>query len=253
MVNCIPRKAPLIAVGLGAFLLLAFGVLTLVLKTDYWGRHPIQKIIAAVLCFLMFIIFVAMICCYKNELRLQGIFLDYARRFLNEHPNTYLYILFFMVLALIWWIAVGFMHGAFAKNSSSNNYYNPVAGGFWSIFTFIVMIFGFEFLRDAFNFCVSGSAVDWYWTGTTSFGQNLSRLFCKNWGSIVAGSIFRTIFRPFKWLAELLMCHNHTCCSGCGNFCENKCGSCCGFFNLVRTDAYSYINLSSLPYCNSAR
>ena len=53
-------------------------------------------------------------------------------------------------------------------------------------------------------------------------------------------------------LVELLVCHPPACCGKCGGICHNAC-SCCNFFSLVRTDAYSYMNLTGIPFCNSAR
>ena len=49
------------------------------------------------------------------------------------------------------------------------------------------------------------------------------------------------------------MCHPEACCSRAGTFCENACNPFTCFFDIVRTDAYSYINLSGVPFCDSAR
>ena len=49
--------------------------------------------------------------------------------------------------------------------------------------------------------------------------------------------------------AELFTCHPRTCCNKLGTTCD-KC--CCGcLFSYVRTDAYSYINLTGVPFCNA--
>lgn len=49
------------------------------------------------------------------------------------------------------------------------------------------------------------------------------------------------------------MCHPGTCCSTLGDLCYNKFSVIPCFFELVRTDAYSFINLTGLPFCESAR
>ena len=54
-------------------------------------------------------------------------------------------------------------------------------------------------------------------------------------------------------MVELLTCHPDTCCSKLGTVCTNSCNPITCFFDMVRTDAYSYINLSGIPFCNSAR
>lgn len=54
-------------------------------------------------------------------------------------------------------------------------------------------------------------------------------------------------------LVELMVCHPEGCCSKAGTYCLNTCNPFTSFFDLVRTDAYSYINLSGIPFCNAAR
>ena len=100
------------------------------------------------------------------------------------------------------------------------------------------------FLVYLVNFCVAGSATDWYWnTYQTKCSTSLARLITRHWGSVVAGSFINGFFEVPTLLIELFTCHTGTCCNKLGVCCEQKC--CCGvFFNLVRTDAYSYINLS---------
>lgn len=139
-----------------------------------------------------------------------------------------------------------FQHLAFSSKGVSSpdlwNFANPGALGILNIIEFI---WAFQFLRDAFNFCVSGSATDWYWnTYQTKCSTSLARLITRHWGSVVAGSFLNGFFEVPTLLVELFTCHTGTCCNKLGICCEQKC--CCGFFfNLVRTDAYSYINLSS--------
>ena len=52
---------------------------------------------------------------------------------------------------------------------------------------------------------------------------------------------------------ELLTCHPEACCPKLGTCCYNSCSCLTCFFDLVRTDAYSYINMSGIPFCNAAR
>jgi hypothetical protein len=103
------------------------------------------------------------------------------------------------------------------------------------------------------NFCVSGNAVDWYWTRKAACYQPYQRLLCKNWGSVVGGSFLNAFFEVPTLLIELLVCHPQTCCSKLGTMCYNKCNLCTCFFDLVRTDAYAYINLTGIPFCDAAR
>ncbi len=38
-----------------------------------------------------------------------------------------------------------------------------------------------------------------------------------------------------------------------GTVCYNSCSCLTCFFDLVRTDSYSYINISGIPFCNASR
>lgn len=105
------------------------------------------------------------------------------------------------------------------------------------------------------NFCVSGNATDWYWfrPANTSCYAPYQRLVCRHWGSVAGGSFLNAFFTIPTLIMELFICHPQTCCSGIGNVCYNSCSWLTCFFDLVRTDAYSYINLSGIPFCNAAR
>lgn len=109
------------------------------------------------------------------------------------------------------------------------------------------------FFINKVNFCVAGNAIDWYWKGNTSTFSSMKRLLCRNWGSVVGGSFLNAFFGIPTLIVELLVCHPEACCSKAGTFCENTCNPFTCFFDIVRMDAYSYINLSGVPFCDSAR
>lgn len=136
-----------------------------------------------------------MLCYYNVEMKFQGILLDYAKRFLNESPLTFLYIPVFLLFTLGFFALITFQHFAFASKSWSGvTPFDFSGAGFWSILNIIEFIWGFQFLRDAFNFCVSGNAVDWYWTRQTPCYSSYRRLVTRNWGSVVGGSFLNAFF-----------------------------------------------------------
>ena len=69
----------------------------------------------------------------------------------------------------------------------------------------------------------------------------------------MGGSFLNAFFEIPTLLIELLVCHPQTCCSKLGTVCYNSCSCCTCFFDLVRTDAYSYMNFSGIPFCDAAR
>jgi len=198
-----------------------------------------------------------MLCFYANERKFQGLMLDYSKRFLTERPHTLLYLPLFLLLgagltALTFWQALSFASSLGTPGSSIWNLFN---GGIWSILNLFQFIWGIQFLRDAYNFVVSGAATDWYWNRpqNTNCYNPYQRLLCKHWGSVVGGSFLNAFFGLPRAIIELFICHPQACCPGIGSCCYNSCSWYTCFWDLIRTDAYAYQNLSGIPFCNSAR
>lgn len=75
---------------------------------------------------------------------------------------------------------------------------------------------------------------------------------CKNWGSIAGGSFLHAFLTPFDIFSEAFRCDPRGSCAKCTSIYKACC--CCEYiFELIRSDAYSYINLTGIPYCNAAR
>lgn len=73
----------------------------------------------------------------------------------------------------------------------------------------IELIWGLQFLRDSFNFVVSGNAVEWYFKAITEerhCGKPLVRLLSKHWGSVVGGSFLNAFFKIFDMFADCFNC-----------------------------------------------
>lgn len=197
-----------------------------------------------------------MLCLYANQIKLQGLFLDYAGRFLNKNPATIVYLPIYLIfmtglVALIVW-----QHCCYSSQfASSRNFFNFNNTGVWQILNILEFIWGAQFLRDSFNFCVSGNACDYYWRepGKSTCFSSYSRLLCRHWGSVVGGSFLNAFFQIPTLIVQLLTCHPTACCAKMGATCYNSCGFLTCFFDLVRTDSYSYINIGSIPFCNAGR
>ena len=244
---------PIISFALAILFLLFFAIFSFVSSTVSYALGG-WTVPFAIILIILAIILTVMLCVYINEVKFQGYMLDYATRFLNENPQVFLYIPVFILfhfglIALIFW-----QHSCFSSYyRGSNNFWNFASSGVFDVLNILEYFWGLQFLRDAFNFCVSGNAVDWYWTRHSSCYQPYQRLVCKNWGSVVGGSFLNAFFEVPTLIIELLVCHPNTCCSKLGTTCYNTCNIFTCFFELVRTDAYSYINLTGIPFCDSAR
>jgi len=91
-----------------------------------------------------------MFCFYSAQLRLQGIFLEYARRFLHDWMAVYAYIPLFMLFLAGLIALFMFQHLAFSSKGVSNSdlwdFSNP---GVLGVLNIIEFIWAFQFLRDA--------------------------------------------------------------------------------------------------------
>lgn len=132
---------------------------------------------------------------FSNEIKIYGIFLEYAVMFLSKRMTTYFYIPIFFLAMLGFVTLIVWQHFCFAsKMGDSKNLFN-FNSGIWDVLNILEFFWGLQFLRDAFNFCVGGNAVDWYWHRES--GNCLSsfkRLVCHNWGSVVGGSFINAFF-----------------------------------------------------------
>lgn len=70
---------------------------------------------------------------------------------------------------------------------------------------------------------------------------------------MVGGSFLNAFFNLIDFFLEALRCYPDGTCPACAPCCNTifNCGA--HLFDLVRTDVYSYINLTGIAYCNSAR
>lgn len=128
-----------------------------------------------------------------------------------------------------------------------------------SVFLGIETIWGLAFLKMAcnsllilVNFCVSGEAVLWYYNKQETFCYPLKLMICKHFGSVIGGSFIIAFFTFFDFIFDFLKPDE----SSDPNSCYSKFFNCLcshSIFDLVRTDALAYINLTGNPYCNSAR
>ena len=217
----------------------------------YWWEVKGLKIIIAVVCFLLALIVATMICMYGNETRTKGIFLEYAVQFLNAHTSTYAYIPVFLCLSIGLVALFIWQHCCFSASGKSRNFYNFNNAGVWGVLNIIEFIWGIQFLRDAFNFCVSGNVTDHYWRKNPqgeSCYNSYKRLIWNHWGSVVGGSFLNAFFELPTFIFNLFRCHPGTCCEKAGQTCF-KYNPLANLMDLVRTDVYACINITSLPYC----
>jgi hypothetical protein len=87
---------------------------------------------------------------YSTSLRVQGIFLEYARYFLHEVKGTFVYLLIFLICLAGFIALITFQHVAFSSRSNKNtNFWDFTNPGVLGILNILEFIWGLQFLRDA--------------------------------------------------------------------------------------------------------
>ncbi len=117
---------------------------------SFYSNNGGWKIGIAVTCFVLAVLLFSMFWFYSNALRIQSIFLDYARLFLHEVRGTFAYIFIFLIFLTGFIALITFQHVAFSSKSNRNtNFWDLTNPGLLGIFNILEFIWGFQFLRDA--------------------------------------------------------------------------------------------------------
>ena len=87
------------------------------------------KIIIAVIMLLTFLLSLMQIMVFRETLRMNKIFLNEGRKFINERRRLFLYIPFFMIITsaflyLLYWLYLNFLSILPAQQSANNIFYD---------------------------------------------------------------------------------------------------------------------------------
>jgi len=122
----------------------------MIVLQSFFNNNGGWKIGVAVTCLILTIILFSMFCFYSQSLRVQGIFLEYARYFLHEVKGTFVYLLIFLICLTGFIALITFQHVAFSSKSNSNtNFWDFTNPGVLGILNILEFIWGLQFLRDA--------------------------------------------------------------------------------------------------------
>jgi len=113
------------------------------------------KITILVVIALLIVIFIVILVMYKKALMIQGIFLDYSRKFIEANTHVFLYIPLFIILTIGLVALFLFQHAAFSsKHPSSNNFFNFISSGLLCWLNLIEFVWGLQFLRDTCRYSI---------------------------------------------------------------------------------------------------
>ena len=87
---------------------------------------------------------------FRNELKFQGLMLQYGTQFLMEKPINFIYIPIFLLLTAGLFALIMFQHISFSYLISwNNNLFDLSNPGIWGILNIIELLWGLRFLKDA--------------------------------------------------------------------------------------------------------
>jgi hypothetical protein len=102
---------------------------------------------------------------------------------------------------------------------------------------------------------VSGQAVNWYFEQEElGLFYQFKLLLGKHFGSVVGGSFMTGFFSIGDFIFDFLKPDENANPDSCYNSCyQCACKPCFSIYDLVRSDAMAFINMTGNPFMNSAR
>ena len=253
-VQCCPRVMNRAAVVIGALALLAFTVTVLLYPSHI---NSMTRYIVFALALGLVLILICTIVKYFPSWALNGIFLDYASKFLCARLYAFVLPIVFLILGAAFYFLQLLQYKAFWSfgelrfDPSVDLYHhikNPTKNIILSIFQIIQIIWGTMFLKEAFNYLISAEAVKWYYGKGSACGNGVFTLVCKHLGSVIACAFMNAFFGIADFVFDAII-PTFNDSNGCF-YCINRFA---GFFDLARSDALTMVYLSGNAFCNSAR
>lgn len=214
LVQCMPKVMAGAAIFLGSLTLVAGGIILLVDNAAGWENYGPWRIIIGVFLLIFGVIFFITMFLYKRRIKITGVFLSYAARFLAQKPVNFIFIPIFILLILGLIVLCLFQYLAFSSNADpkareGDIYLQLTQNPILTVLTIIEFIWGIQFLKDSckpytysVNFMVSGNAAEWYIRGgkASNCYTPVQRYFSNNFGSVVGGSFLNAFFNFIDFL-----------------------------------------------------
>ena len=155
---------------------------------------------------------VVFICLYQPRIKLVSLFLDWSTKWSKSNLLFMIWIPIFIILSLGLIALILFQHLAFISNSNPHKYpsdiYLKLKPSFiWQLLNIIEFIWGLQFLKDSFNFIISGASSQWYVDKPKGVFFTFGRMVKYHWGSVAGGSFLNAFFNIIDFLFESLRCY----------------------------------------------
>lgn len=253
-VQCCPRIMNRVTVVIGAIALVAFTITVVVYPSQI---NPMLRWVVFAVALVFVLILVCTLVKYFQTWGLNGVFLDFATKFVGQRIYPFLLPIVFLLLGVAFYYFQILQYRSFwsfgeLKFDPELDLYhkiaNPTNNILLSIFQIIQLIWGTMFLKEAFNYIISAEAVEWYYRKPSACTNATFTLVCKHLGSVIACAFMNAFFGIADFIFDALippMDDSNNC-----YYCFNRFA---GFFDLARSDSLTVVYLSGNAYCNSAR
>lgn len=113
--HCWPRYVPIFSYFMAALVLLGLAGVTFATNIVSSRIGYFSYAFGGILI-LLALILIIMLCMYSNEAKFQGYMLEYAVKFLDQNPHTFVYIPVFILLHIAFVVLILWQHGSFASH-----------------------------------------------------------------------------------------------------------------------------------------
>ena len=154
LVQLCPKIMTGVAVGLGCLVLFAGGLLLLIDNAKGTEGVGFWRIIVGIVLIGFAILFFLMLFMYRRRIKIAGVLLSYASKFLGERPVNFIYIPIFLALTIGLLILCVFQYLAYSSHSppepqDNDIYLHNKANPILTILNIIEFIWGMQFLKDS--------------------------------------------------------------------------------------------------------
>lgn len=158
LVQCSHRSFAVVTVVAASLLLLAFGIILLADNQAVWNNSA-WRIIIAVFCLILAMFFLTLVFCYRRRIKITGVLLFYAARFLAIQPVNFGFIFISLLFTIGLLVLCLFQYLAFSSHSEPEATEGDIFLGLrqssaLTILTIIEFIWGMQFLKDSCTFIV---------------------------------------------------------------------------------------------------
>jgi hypothetical protein len=200
-----------VIVVVGALALVAFTITVVVYPSNISSMF---RWVVFAIALLFVLILVCTLAKYFQTWGLNGIYLDFATKFIGNRIYPFVLPIVFLALGAAFYFFQILQYRSFwsfgkLKFDPEIDLYHKIAdptnNTILSIFQIIQLIWGTMFLKEAFNYLISAEAVEWYYGKPSGCFNATFTLVCKHLGSVIACAFMNGFFGIADFICDALI------------------------------------------------